>query len=277
MNYPFTTCLLTNGSQRTEIICKRLAESGFKPDHIVHTMPLNWMECKRRYKNLNILNPLNIMRVTRMWLTNNLSKQSVRKHFLNYSKAVHFSEMLNGSCMQQLLMKLNIDFIIIGDSGILQQPVIGAARIGVINSHPAILPFARGTGVVGRSLQRGIAAGATIHFVNSGIDEGDIIKRRLVDASLTFNSLSDVEIKADNLAIDLLIETLVGDIASGNIPKRIDQLKKYNYCRWLDESARKSMDQQVKEGLPSLLFLKWKPLCKPGTLDLKDEIMDIVE
>ena len=212
-----------------------------------------------------------------MWLTNNLRKKSIRNHFLQYSQAVHFSEKLNGSSMQQLLTLLNIDFLIIGDAGILQQPVIESARIGVLNSHPALLPFARGTGVVGRSLERGIAAGASIYYVNSGIDEGDIINRRFVDASIPFYSLQEVEMKADTLALDLLVETITEEIGKGKIPIRLGQSKKFKYCRWLDEMERKVMDQQVKEGQPAMLFSKWKPLCKPGTFDLLDETMEMVQ
>ena len=53
---------------------------------------------------------------------------------------------------------------------------------GVINLHPALLPYNRGACPNAWSILDGTPAGATIHAVDEGIDTGDILARREVPA-----------------------------------------------------------------------------------------------
>jgi methionyl-tRNA formyltransferase len=51
---------------------------------------------------------------------------------------------------------------------------------GVVNLHPALLPFNRGQYPNVWSIVEGTPAGATLHYINEGIDTGDIIAQREV-------------------------------------------------------------------------------------------------
>jgi methionyl-tRNA formyltransferase len=51
---------------------------------------------------------------------------------------------------------------------------------GVINLHPSLLPFNRGQYPNVWSIVEGTPAGATIHYIDEGIDTGDIIAQREV-------------------------------------------------------------------------------------------------
>lgn len=51
---------------------------------------------------------------------------------------------------------------------------------GVVNLHPAYLPYNRGQYPNVWSIIEGTPAGATLHYVDAGIDTGDIIARRQV-------------------------------------------------------------------------------------------------
>ena len=50
---------------------------------------------------------------------------------------------------------------------------IQCAKRGVLNAHPGLLPLSRGVVVIPAS----ILSGVTLHFIDEGIDTGDVIGR----------------------------------------------------------------------------------------------------
>ena len=75
------------------------------------------------------------------------------------------------------LMNLQPDLILLGQSGIIKDNVIKIPKIGVLNSHPGILPKYRGIDVVYWALYNNDikGVGSAIHFVDAGVDTGPII------------------------------------------------------------------------------------------------------
>ena len=63
---------------------------------------------------------------------------------------------------------------------ILREELINLMPKGCINIHPAFLPFNRGAYPNVWSIIEGTPAGATIHFIDAGVDTGDIIARKQV-------------------------------------------------------------------------------------------------
>lgn len=63
---------------------------------------------------------------------------------------------------------------------ILKPEFIGLFRGGVINLHPAYLPYNRGTYPNVWSIVDKTPAGATLHYIDAGIDTGDIIAQQKV-------------------------------------------------------------------------------------------------
>lgn len=63
---------------------------------------------------------------------------------------------------------------------ILRRPVIAACSGGILNVHPAYLPYNRGAYPNVWSIVERTPAGATIHFVDEGVDTGDIVAQSLV-------------------------------------------------------------------------------------------------
>lgn len=51
----------------------------------------------------------------------------------------------------------------------------------VINSHPGLIPFARGLDALKWALLEGLPVGATTHLIGDEVDAGEIIERREVD------------------------------------------------------------------------------------------------
>ena len=74
---------------------------------------------------------------------------------------------------------------------ILRPAMIGLFPEGCINLHPAYLPFNRGANPDVWSIVDGTPAGATLHYVDEGIDTGDIISQLqvVIDPADTSGSL----------------------------------------------------------------------------------------
>jgi methionyl-tRNA formyltransferase len=63
---------------------------------------------------------------------------------------------------------------------ILSPPFLEMFPLGCINLHPAFLPYNRGAYPNVWSIVEGTPAGATLHYVDAGVDTGDIIAQRQV-------------------------------------------------------------------------------------------------
>ncbi|HZV00208.1 MAG TPA: formyltransferase family protein [Planctomycetota bacterium] len=211
-----------------------------------------------------------------------LGRYVVRRHraasglrpWRDNTKRIVLTGALNGARMRADLEAARPDWLVLGGIGILDASILGTARQGVLNAHPGLLPWIRGTGVVGRALERGIAVGATTHFVNAGIDLGDVIERRLVAVTGKERGLANVEEAAGRLAIDMMVD-LVAGIATGAIdrPPSVRQRERFPICKWLSEEERQRMDAAVREGLAGRLFERWRVRCDerlrlPADLDV---------
>jgi phosphoribosylglycinamide formyltransferase-1 len=95
----------------------------------------------------------------------------------------------------------------------------------VINSHSAVLPTARGTFAVEQ-----IAAtedtqwflnsvGATVHYVDDGIDTGPIVQTRSLGDPWRFDSIWQVKAGCFSTAFDLLAETAKNIVRDGRAPR----------------------------------------------------------
>jgi methionyl-tRNA formyltransferase len=63
---------------------------------------------------------------------------------------------------------------------ILRQPLLDLFPQGVLNVHPALLPYGRGANPNVWSIVGHTPAGVTIHYIDGGVDTGDIIAQREV-------------------------------------------------------------------------------------------------
>ncbi len=91
----------------------------------------------------------------------------------------------------ELLRSLNLDYIVgIHFPYIVPAEVLGLTK-GFMNLHPAYLPYNRGWHTPSWAILEDSPIGATFHFMDTGIDSGDILhQRRLTVApSDTANSL----------------------------------------------------------------------------------------
>jgi methionyl-tRNA formyltransferase len=75
-----------------------------------------------------------------------------------------------------MLRSLDLDYLIgVHFPYIVPDPVLEITRIGVLNLHPALLPYNRGWHTPSWAILDGTPIGATLHFMDSGLDTGDIV------------------------------------------------------------------------------------------------------
>ena len=83
-----------------------------------------------------------------------------------------------------LLEGLRLDFIV-GIHFPLLVPAEGLSipRVGVLNLHPALLPYNRGWHTASWSLLEQTPAGATLHFMDVKLDAGDVVHQKALEPS----------------------------------------------------------------------------------------------
>ena len=89
---------------------------------------------------------------------------------------------------------------------ILKKDVLNLFPHGCINVHPAYLPWNRGSYPNVWSIVEGTPAGATVHYIDEGIDTGDVIARKQVTIDVTDTGESLYH-KLEQACVDLFLET----------------------------------------------------------------------
>jgi folate-dependent phosphoribosylglycinamide formyltransferase PurN len=140
--------------------------------------------------------------------SNSLLRAIARRKSPVFAKKPVNGGFLNSPRLIKTLQQLSPDYILLRDIGIVDRQVIQTARIGVLNAHPGLLPWIRGVDAVSSSLLEGIATGATVHFVNGGIDTGAIISRHLLPAH-SGEQLESLKQRANGLALLALVEAIL--------------------------------------------------------------------
>lgn len=124
----------------------------------------------------------------------------------------------------ELLRSLDLDYILgVHFPYIVPGEILDIPRIGVLNLHPALLPYNRGWHTPNWAILDETPIGATLHFMDSGVDTGDIVAQveleiRPEDTAHTlYGRLLELEVELFREAWPLL--------ASGNPPRRAQSPK----------------------------------------------------
>ena len=102
------------------------------------------------------------------------------------------------------------DLAIFAGGSILQDEVLKIPRLGVLNSHLALLPEIRGMSSPEWSLLCGVPLGITIHFMDTGLDTGPILLRSEFAGADECDSLTDLRNRIIAEGMELLAEAVAG-------------------------------------------------------------------
>jgi methionyl-tRNA formyltransferase len=131
---------------------------------------------------------------------------------------IFYSNDLSSDQSLTKLKELNLDLIILAWwPYILQMNLISLPKIGCMNFHNSLLPYNKGKHANFWTLVDGTPFGVTIHFVDRGVDTGDIAFQSMIEKSWEDTGESLYR-KSQNELIKLFIEKFP-QIEQGEIPR----------------------------------------------------------
>lgn len=128
---------------------------------------------------------------------------------------------------------------------LLPEEIIKIPKIGCINLHPSLLPHYRGRAPVNWAIINGERKiGITAHFIDEGVDTGDIIRQIELDIS-DEDYIGDVLKKLYPLYFEIT-KSVILDILSGNV-----SLVKQKHVQTKIYPRRKPEDGLIDWGMPA--------------------------
>lgn len=113
-----------------------------------------------------------------------VAKQSRELGLLDIGIPVLSAGTLSEADLAERLRAQRCDYFILGWwPRIIQKQLISAAIEGVINLHPSLLPYNRGKNYNFWTIIEDSPFGVSLHFVDEGIDTGDVIAQALIPKS----------------------------------------------------------------------------------------------
>ena len=123
----------------------------------------------------------------------------------------------NDATCKELLEAEKPDILVLGGTRIIKTSILETPRRATVNAHPGLLPWLRGSASVGWALYKDMKQGATAHFIDPGIDTGDIIVRRELQVYRT-DTYESLNARVATLAGELMAESLIF-LANGEAPR----------------------------------------------------------
>jgi methionyl-tRNA formyltransferase len=135
------------------------------------------------------------------------------------------------------IQNLQPDLIVVhSTSRLLSSGLFGIPNLGTINLHPSFLPKYRGPSPeFWQYYNVDLKSGVTVHYIDSGVDTGDIIEQEVVDLPLGIKSKDRDDILIGYFGVKLLLKA-IHDISSGLVPrKQQDSSQTTKYARRLGD------------------------------------------
>jgi folate-dependent phosphoribosylglycinamide formyltransferase PurN len=101
------------------------------------------------------------------------------------------------------------DLIVFAGGNILRKQLLDVPSLGVINMHLGLLPEIRGMSSPEWSLLQDVPVGVTVHYIDSGIDTGPILRRCEFPNASQCDSLADLRNRLIAFGIERVAEVVV--------------------------------------------------------------------
>ena len=145
-----------------------------------------------------------------------VKKKGIKTKIIHENQIKKFEKKLS-----QILLEEKINLICLaGFMRILSEEFLCNWKKKIINIHPSILPAFRGLNAVKQAIEKKVKyTGCTIHYVDKGIDTGEIIDQRIVEVLKTDNEkkLAKKILKEEHILYIRVIKTLEKDINYGKV------------------------------------------------------------
>ncbi|HEV7280486.1 MAG TPA: formyltransferase family protein [Pirellulaceae bacterium] len=124
---------------------------------------------------------------------------------------------------------------------LLDEPAIQVPQIGCLNFHPSLLPHGRGKAPNFWTLVEGTPYGVTIHWVDAGIDSGDVAFQREIPVGWE-DTGETLYRKALDSIVDLFVDSYP-KILQGDVPRIPQSPARCHYQRELDAASQIHLDR----------------------------------
>jgi methionyl-tRNA formyltransferase len=160
---------------------------------------------------------------------------------------------INGEQCCNALRSLKLDLMILAGTPIVRPSVLSVPCIGTLNAHQGALPCFRGMNVIEWAIFEGAPPRITVHFVNPGVDTGDIVTEERV-ALHPGDTLDAVRERASAQQVGLLVRTVCAAM-HGSLPRRAQRteegLQYFSMHPALRAIAEERLQQQILKSADS--------------------------
>lgn len=94
--------------------------------------------------------------------------------------------------LRDILKSDKIDIALHRLYGVIRSNLIEGSGVGILNDHVGVLPYLRGWSTIEYAILFGFPVGATVHFIDEGVDTGPIIKIFVLESGQFGESLSNI-------------------------------------------------------------------------------------
>ncbi|MGI8658871.1 MAG: formyl transferase [Candidatus Limnocylindria bacterium] len=136
------------------------------------------------------------------------------------------------------------ELLVLAGAPILPSALLEVPRIGTLNAHPGLLPRYRGVDVVAHAVLNGDPVGATIHFVDAGIDTGRILSQVEVPA-VAGDTLASLQARVETAGA-VALAGAAHDLLEGHPPTTTTQSERFPLCRRLSGSQRQEAERRLR-------------------------------
>jgi methionyl-tRNA formyltransferase len=144
------------------------------------------------------------------------------------------------------------DLLVLGGTRIIRETILDVPRVATVNAHPGILPTLRGSSSVGWALYKDVPVGASTHFVDTHIDEGDLILRRELPV-YRGDTYETINGRIATLAGELMAETLTF-FERGAVPREPQDRTQGETMTVIPEALLQEGKQRLADGAYSHFF-----------------------
>lgn len=122
---------------------------------------------------------------------------------------------LNSAKSEKIIRELNPDYLLLLGTGLIRKNILSIKESRVVHCHHGYLPDFRGVYMPEWALFHGKDVYITTHFINPGIDTGDIIRRKKIRVTGN-DTLASVRQRGKDESVDLILRTL-NDLRDGKV------------------------------------------------------------
>lgn len=152
---------------------------------------------------------------------------------------------LTGREAIEALREADPDLLVLGGAPILPAELLQIPRLGTLNAHPGILPRFRGVDVVAHAVLAGGPIGATVHWVDTGIDTGRVVATVEV-APEPGDDLARLQERIKAAGAAALADVVARIMRAGEIVTET-QAERFPLCRPLSPAERARAEERLRE------------------------------